>query len=603
MPKGKGNAISRALRIASQGRGLLVASCAASVAGQLAALVPYLSVYFIMRALLLEADADHSAEIAFWAAVAGAGIAVNMVLAFLGNLGCHVVAFRLLYGLRMRVLEHLGRLPLGFFATTTTGSIQKTMDESIEKVEGFVAHMLPDVIGAAVVVVVLFGGIALMSPPLALVALLAVALAYACQLLIFSGKQLQSVSMETALAAQRMTGAFGEFVKGIAEVKLFGRAGSTTQALEGAIFEYRDWELTRYRTSSLPMAGYKAILISLIAFVLPVGIVTMQVAPGPDAFMSVLMVLILVPAIYDPLLTCVSYGTQLAILGPQLDSIDAILDSEALAAPADPKEPSSWDVELDHVSFTYQDDADPSRRFALDDVSIAAPQGKVCALVGPSGAGKSTVGQLISRFWDPGSGRVLIGGVDVRDIDPAFLMDHVATVFQDTYLFSDTVRGNISMGRDVTDDEVEAAARAAQCHDFIMALPQGYETRIGSGGARLSGGEAQRLSIARAILKGSPIVVLDEALAYSDAENENLIHEAIRNLLADKTVIIIAHRLQSVCDADRIVVLRDGRVVERGTHEELMDAHGEYRELWDLQHEAEAWDVMAHAFGEEGGAR
>lgn len=332
------------------------------------------------------------------------------------------------------------------------------------------------------------------------------------------------------------------------------------------------------------MSLYKTIVLCLLAFVLPVGIVLIARDPSPGTLLAVLMALIITPAIYDPLVTCVNYGSQMGMLAVSLDAIDGILNTEPIKAPEQPQAPTSWDVAFDNVSFSYQDAENPQRTMALQRLSFTAPQGKITALVGPSGSGKSTVGQLISRFWDVDEGAITIGGVDIRQIDPAVLMDHVATVFQDTYLFADTVLGNITMNRPYSTQQVEAAAKAARCHEFITRLPQGYETRVGTGGA-------QRLSIARAILKDSPIVVLDEALAYSDAENENLIQQAIKSLVSGKTVIIIAHRLQSIREADQILLLRQGSITERGSHVDLMAGDTEYRMLWELQHEADAWAI------------
>ena len=213
------------------------------------------------------------------------------------------------------------------------------------------------------------------------------------------------------------------------------------------------------------------------------------------------------------------------------------------------------------------------------------------ALVGESGSGKSTIGQLILRFWDVDEGSIKIGGKDIRTIKTKDLMEKIAFVFQDTHIFSDTVRNNISMNRDVSEKEIIKAAKKARCHEFIMNLPNGYDTIIGSGNIKLSGGEAQRISIARTFLKNSEIVILDEALAYTDAENENLIQEAIKNLIEDKTVIVIAHRLKSIMDADKIIVLKEGKIIEEGTHEELLEKVGEYKSLWDLQFEAETWEI------------
>jgi ATP-binding cassette subfamily B protein len=267
------------------------------------------------------------------------------------------------------------------------------------------------------------------------------------------------------------------------------------------------------------------------------------------------------------------------------------MDLKPIPTPCEPKKPETFEVQFHDVSFSYQGEADPLHTLALKQVNFTAPQYKMTALAGPSGGGKTTIGQLITRFWDVTNGKITIGGVDIRDIDPAVLMEQVSFVFQDTYLFSDTVYGNITMNRDIPRDKAEAAAKAAQCHDFIMRLPKGYDTHIGSGGLGLSGGEAQRVAIARAILKDSSIVILDEALAYSDAENENLIQKAIDRLIESRTVIIIAHRLSSIQGADQILMLDKGEIVEQGTHETLMAQDSLYRELWTIQNQVDAWKI------------
>ena len=237
---------------------------------------------------------------------------------------------------------------------------------------------------------------------------------------------------------------------------------------------------------------------------------------------------------------------------------------------------------------------------ALDNISFSCNEKEMTALVGESGSGKSTIGQLLLRFWDVHEGSIKIGGKDIKSIDTEDLMEKIAFVFQDTHIFSDTVRGNISMNGSCSDEQIIEAAKKARCHDFIMNLPKGYDTVIGSGNIKLSGGEAQRISIARAFLKDSEIVILDEALAYTDAENENLIQEAVRNLIEDKTVIVIAHRLKSIMDADKIIVLKEGKVIEEGTHQNLIENNGEYKTLWDLQFEAESWEISGKGgeFGE-----
>lgn len=590
----KGGVIKRTFKIAAQGERLLFVSCVASIIGTLAGGIPYVSVYFIARQLLAPVSGSNTPEVLFfWVLVAGVSILLKMVLSFLGSYGCHRVAFRLLYNFRVKVMEHIGRLSIGFFADNTTGSVQKTMDDNIEKIEGFVAHMLPDIWGSAFMLVALLTGLFILNGWLALAVILSIVLALALQMTVFGGEKVKKLWADVSIAAASMTGAFSEYVKGIAEVKLFGLTGTITRSLNENIDNYRTWELRNYKRSAVPMSLYKTIVLSMLAFVLPVGILLISSSPEAGTLLAVLMALILTPAIYDPLMTCVNYGSQMGMLAVGLDAIDAILDREPVPAPQTPQVPASWDISFKNVSFSYQDKDAAARVMALDGISFTALQGQTTALVGPSGGGKSTIAQLISRFWDVESGSITIGGIDLRNIEPTRLMNSIATVFQDTYIFADTIRGNITMNRPYDKATVEAAAKAAQCHDFIMALPNGYETRIGTGGASLSGGEAQRLSIARAILKGSPIIILDEALAYSDAENENLIQQAIKNLVKGKTVLIIAHRLHSVCNAEQILLVKQGQIHERGTHEELKSKESEYKTLWNLQHEADAWTISA----------
>jgi ATP-binding cassette subfamily B protein len=329
-----------------------------------------------------------------------------------------------------------------------------------------------------------------------------------------------------------------------------------------------------------------------LAVVLPVSTAFIHLNPGNSGvWFASIMALVLTPAICAPLMKLVEYGTRMGEITVALHNIDEIMGLKPIPAPYEPKKPETFEVQFHNVSFSYQGEDDPLHTLALKQVNFTAPQYKMTALVGPSGGGKTTIGQLITRFWDVTTGKITIGGVDIRDIEPSALMEQVSFVFQDTYIFSDTVYGNITMNRNVPHNKVEDAAKAAQCHEFIMKLPKGYDTRIGSGGIGLSGGEAQRVAIARAILKNSPIVILDEALAYSDAENENLIQKAIDRLIESKTIIIIAHRLSSIQGADQILALDRGKIVEQGTHETLMAQDTLYRELWTIQNQADAWRI------------
>lgn len=560
-----------------------------SVIGMICNIIPYLSVYFISKIFLT--SGDNKEAIVFWIIIAGVTIFFNLVFSFFGSLGCHKIAFKTLYTYRIKLMEHLGKLPMGFFSKNTSGSIQKIMDENIEKLEGIIAHMMPDLVGSFVILILLFLGIAYLNLVMAFTVLISVIIAFFFQYMIFGSEKAKSRYASYIQSSTNITSSFSEYVKGMAEVKLFGKTGGMLKSLENYLDESLRWEITNYKKASFPMSMYKSMILSLLSFVVPVGGFLLWNNPTESTVLAVIMTLIIAPALYEPLLTCVDYSTQINMTKAGLFQIKNIINETAFAIKDSLGEINGSDVLFDNVSFSYESEANPLRKLALNNVSLVCREREMTALVGESGSGKSTIGQLILRFWDVDEGSIKIGGKDIRTIKTKDLMEKIAFVFQDTHIFSDTVRNNISMNRDVSEKEIIKAAKKARCHEFIMNLPNGYDTIIGSGNIKLSGGEAQRISIARTFLKNSEIVILDEALAYTDAENENLIQEAIKNLIEDKTVIVIAHRLKSIMDADKIIVLKEGKIIEEGTHEELLEKVGEYKSLWDLQFEAETWEI------------
>lgn len=585
--------LARLFAIADRDRWKMIVSCGLTALARLIGMMPYVSVYAISKVLLLGEGAVEN-TIVLWGSIAALSILLNGVFTYFGSLTAHKAAFSILYEIRIHIMAHLGRLPMGFFCDNTSGSVQKTMDDSIEQIEIFVAHILPDLVGSACAVVALLVGLGSLNLWIALSVVLAVVGGSILQLLVWGGNRGQDILTGVASVSSKMTGAFSEYVRGIAEVKLFGLTGTVTRGLEEATNKYGDWENKLYNRSAPYYEGYKTIILSLLSVVLPVGVVLIKLNPGdPMILLGLIMGLIITPAICSPLMELVNYGTRMGQISVALYHIDQITHIEPIASIPNPKEPSHYDVAFHNVSFSYQDTSDPLHTYAIRELTMEAKQNEMTALVGPSGGGKSTIGQLISRFWDVTNGKITIGGIDIREIEPTRLMTYVSYVFQDTFIFSDTVKGNITMNREASMDEIIGAAKMAQCHDFIMTLPEGYDTQIGNGGLGLSGGEVQRIAIARAILKDAPIVVLDEALAYSDAENENLIQKAIDQLIEDRTVIIIAHRLPSIKSADQIVVLNQGQIVERGTHSELMTQKDLYYELWSLQNEVDRWTLFS----------
>lgn len=349
----------------------------------------------------------------------------------------------------------------------------------------------------------------------------------------------------------------------------------------------------RYLKRVTPIfVAYKTITISVLAFLLVSGCALLYLHPGDhELMMELLMFLIVGPACISPLMELVEFGADLRNLAVRMDQIDEVLNMQPISEGTETAPKGGAEIVFQDVSFSYQNAADPLRRMALDHLTMEIPAGNFAALVGPSGGGKSTAGQLIARFWDVESGSITIAGHDIREYSMEALMNTIAFVFQDTHIFAESVYDNIAMHRKVHREDVEKAAKAARCHDFILSLPNGYDTKLGDGGHKLSGGEAQRIAIARAILKDAPIVVLDEAMAFTDAENELALREGMAELLKGKTVLMIAHRLYSIQDADCIFVLENGKLREHGSHTELLKANGLYAHLWAIQNETESWQM------------
>ena len=376
-------------------------------------------------------------------------------------------------------------------------------------------------------------------------------------------------------------------------VKIFGQSVRSFRRFNAEIEAYKTFALKCCDTYQNGMIAFTVLLNSMVTFLLPAGILLMQGNGESLAAATVwLFFLVMGPGVASPVYKLMFLGGGTREIDEGVERIDRILERKPVPEPVCPQTPVRYDVEFRHVTFAYENTEQRTRTEALHDVSFIAPQGRLTALVGPSGSGKSTVANLIPRFWDVTQGEIRIGGIPIRDIGTERLMELVSFVFQDSFLFYDTLYENIAVGSPrATRQQVEAAARAAQCHDFIQHLPQGYDTCIGDQGVYLSGGEAQRVCVARAILKNAPILVLDEATAFADAENEQKMQQALRSLIRDKTVIVIAHRLSSIISADQIVVLKEGRVVQCGQHETLAATDGTYKKMWDAYTSAHQWKI------------
>ncbi|MBM6953737.1 ABC transporter ATP-binding protein [Enorma phocaeensis] len=604
---------ARVIGFTGGGRWLIYLSMALSVLSSACTFVPFVAVYLVVAdviAVYPDFSALDAARMAGFGWMAVAGVVANIGLYLAALLCAHSAAFDAEYHLKLQIVEHLARVPLGRLEALGTGRVGKIMDESVGAIEGYLAHSLPDTAAAftapVAIVVLLF----VFDWRFGLAAVACVVAAFGVEAAGFSNKAITEKMRRHLVNQERMSNATVEYVRGMPVVKTFGQTAESFGRLSEAVRAYTDLALDVALFWQSLMPAFTAIINNAYLFILPVGIALGAGLDGESfrAFaLDFIFYLLFVPSIAGALNKMMYISEDSMIITAQLARIDEVLGIEPVPAPraGEARVPERYDVELDDVCFSYgaagegsagEKDGAPAGPLALDHVSLAVPAGTTLAIVGPSGAGKSTVASLVARFWDVDAGAVRIGGVDVRDIDPDDLMGCMSLVFQDVHLFRASLLENIRMARpDATREEVVEAARAAQADAFIRALPQGYDTVFGSAGVHLSGGEAQRVSIARAILADRPIVVLDEATAFSDPENEHLIQLAFERLMAGKTVIMIAHRLSTVVGADQIAVVDGGRVAERGRHEGLLAARGAYARMWARYTQALSWGIESNA--------
>ncbi|WP_281768531.1 ABC transporter ATP-binding protein [Methanoculleus bourgensis] len=592
----KKTGLMRLLEIAGEKKGLLICSGILSMLSAVFMLVPYVSVYYILAELLRHAADLSSVDgplMIRWGWIALWGLIAGLIAMYLGGMASHIAAFRILYGLRVRLTEHIGRLPLGYLTQTSIGAVKKTLEQNVEKIEKFVAHQIPDMCNALATVVVMFAALFYLNFWMALVCLAAIVLGFGIQASMWVGEDAKKWVKLYYDALEEINASAVQYVRGMPAIKVFGQTVHSFRRFYDDMVRYRDFSVGYSDSFQNGFAFFKTILASLLSFILPVGVLLLSRDPAGTAFALVLLFFIVLgPGTAAPLYKFLYLASSLRDISEGVERIDAIFAEPPVPEPEHPKTPETYSVEFDRVSFSYDAPGTSTRTEALSAISFTAEQGTVTALVGPSGSGKTTIANLIPRFWDVGEGAVRIGGVDVRDMQTEDLMDTVSFVFQDTFLFFDTLYENIRVGKPgASREEVYAAARAAQCHDFIERLPQGYDTLIGEGGVYLSGGEEQRVAVARAILKGAPILVLDEATAFADPENEYKMQMALRELVKEKTVIVIAHRLSSIREADQILVLEEGRIVERGVHADLLKEGGVYRRMWDAYTDAAGWVI------------
>jgi ATP-binding cassette subfamily B protein len=585
----KKSGFGRLLQIAGSKKWLLFVSMILAVIATTFQFVPIIAVYLIVTEL-----AAHATDISMvnqeklysLAYLSLGSVLLYGIFMYVASMISHISAFTILYEIRVQISNKLSKLPMGFFNKKSSGKIKKVMAEDVERIELFVAHHIPDITTAIVFPAIIIIYLFIVDWRLALAALVPFPIAIGMMAVMMGGRAKDGYT-EYHNALENMNASVVEYVRGMPVVKVFGTSIDSFQRLKQTIEYYRKWVLEMSLSYSKKYPMFLTIASSSLVFIIPVSVYILQNTNAGNEFIpTVLIFLIIGGSFFFPILKMMYVGGYISQISVGVDRIDEILNMEEIENKDSNLKPSDASVEFEHVSFAYD------KKTVVDKVSFTAKPGTVTALVGPSGAGKTTLGLLTARFWDTNSGEIKIGGVSIKDMGLETLMDYVSFVFQDGFLFFDTIEENIRMGNaTATKEEVVNAAKAAQCHEFIKELPNGYDTLVGEGGTYLSGGEQQRIGIARVILKNTPIVVLDEATAYADPENEGKILQGLSKLIKNKTVIIIAHRLSTITNADQILVIDDGKLIEQGTHDSLVEKKGLYSKMWKTYAQARNWKI------------
>ena len=584
--------LSRLLDYAGTYRILTYLSWALAAAGALLALVPFGYIWRILREVVEVApryeNAVHVTQYG-WMAVA---FAVVAVLTYIAGLMCsHLAAFRIATNLRLAMVKHIATLPLGAIEQFGSGKLRRTISETAGSAETYLAHQLPDQAKAMATIAGLLTLLLAFDWRLGLLSLVPVALAFAV-MTSMTGKKMQEQMTQYQNALADMSGEAVEYVRGIPVVKTFGQTVFSFKKFKGTIDNYERWVIAYTKQLRWPMIFYTLAVNSVFVFLIAGAFLFASGGTDGGALLNLLFYIIITPVISLTLTKLMFMSENGMIVQDAITRIDRVLESPSLSCSNAPKHPKDSSVALDHVTFSYG-----GVKNALEDISLSIGSGQTVAFVGPSGGGKSTLAALIARFFDPQSGKISIGGANVKDIDKSELMDTVSFVFQNSRLIKGSILDNVRMGKpNATDGEVLAALRAAQCMDIIEKFPDGVRTVIGSQGVYLSGGETQRLAIARAMLKNAPVLILDEATAFADPDNETKVQAAFNALAKGRTVIMIAHRLSTVVNADRIYVLKEGRLAESGSFAELSgQADSLFGTMWRDYQQSVQWKVAKEA--------
>ena len=562
------------LKLSGQHKIKLIISAMFSIISTTLSAIPYLLVYSIILELFNKEISYNKIQSLVFIAILF--IILGVVARILSGVFSHISAFNILYKIRIDLIEHMSKLNMGFFKKNMTGKLKKIINEDVEKLENFIAHQIPDLSSAFATPLIFLGIMFYFNWQLSLVLFIPIILGILAQSGMFKnymGKVDHFYKLVTKLNSTIM-----EYINAMNVMKAFNLTAKSFKDYRNNTQEYADYwiELTE-----LAVPYYSAFLCLLdtgLLFIIPIGGIMLL---NGKITISVYILFLLMSTIFlNSLKTLFELSESLSFLLKGMEKIIEIFnEKEQKSGDISFPEHFSESLKYENVTFAY------NKAKVINNFTLTIRAGTTTALVGPSGSGKTTIGLLAGRFWDIDEGKITIDGTDIKDISYESLVDNISFVFQDTFMLHDTIYENIIMGKNYTREEVENAAKKAQIHDFIMSLPDRYETKIGEGGIKLSGGEKQRISIARAILKNTPIVILDEVTSYSDIENEAKIQSALKTLLKGKTALIIAHRLYTIKNADNIVFMKKGQITEQGTHEELLRNRADYWHLWSLYNE------------------
>lgn len=555
-------------------------------------LVPFVYIWDVVNALLAVApDFTKAQNLDVYAINAFTFAVLGIILNFFGLMGTHLSAFKNEKNMKDAAIKHLLKLPLGYFSNHTSGGLRKIIDYSTAKTEIFLAHQLFDLTGAIVTPIIFLILLFSFDWRLGLICLIPIILCFVFMYPMFSKESRNSMEKYEKYL-EEMNGEAVEYVRGIPVTKAFQQSIYSFKNFINAIKNYGKFSAEYSMSTHIPMTAFTVSINGFFALLIPAGILLAGSVVDVKFFANFMFYIIFTPICAVMMMKIMTVSQDWMLASCALDSIEAILNENPLVDPINPQKPKNHSIEFEGVYFDYEN-ADGDEHI-LNDVNLKINENETVALVGPSGGGKTTIASLIPRFWDVNQGSIKVGDVDVRDISTKELMKNISFVFQNTTLFKDSIYNNVAIGRKgASRDDVKKALSLTQCDDIIDELPDGINTVIGSEGTYLSGGQQQRIALVRAVLKDAPIIILDEATALADPENEYLIQKAISEITKDKTVIMIAHRLSSVKNVDKIYVVENGRIVEEGNHHTLIDSGGIYSRMWDEFNQSIQWKVKS----------